>query len=125
MAEEEKNKQAEEEIKEEVQEEVKSSAGAVAQAEALIKLKEKTDDGLLAMKELKEAIKPTVMEEPVRTPNGVVSFVSGSAGKFLDKNLVRQVLMEQLHLSQERADQIINSASMEKIIASYVKVTPS
>ena len=107
------------------EEERKAPAAATSMADRLIALTKKTNDQLAEMKNMKARIKPAVVNEPIKTTKGIVSFVSGSSSKFLDRNLVRQVLMERLNISSERADQIIDAGSTEKVIASYVKVTPA
>lgn len=98
--------------------------GAAVQAEALIRLKKKSDKDLLNIRELKGSIEPLVQQTPISTPSGTVSFVTGSVTKMLNKNLIRQVLIDTLKISPESADKIIATGSVEKVIESYVKVTP-
>ena len=95
------------------------------QANQLIALKKKTDKQLFEMKQMKEDIKPSVIDTPTKTHLGTVSYVDSGASKFLNKDKMRLVLMEKLHISREKADAIIDAGSTEKIIASYVKVTPA
>ncbi len=95
-----------------------------AKANRLIALKKKTDEQLLEMRQLKEEMKPFVVKEPTKTRIGTVSFVEGGISKLLNKDKMRLVLMEKLHISREKADAIIDAGSTDKIVASYVKVTP-
>ena len=108
-------------------EEEQEDAGKLetAKANRLIALKKKTDEQLLEMKQLKEEIKPMVVSEPTKTRLGTVSFVKGGISKFLNKDKMRLILMEKLHISSDKADAIIDAGSTEKIVASYVKVTPA
>jgi len=94
-------------------------------ANRLIALKKKTDNQLQEMKIMKDSIKPAAMNSPIKTTKGVVSFVSESSNKTLDRNKIKQVLIDKLRISPERADQIIDAGSMENVITSYIKVTPA
>ncbi len=108
-------------------EEEQEDAGKLetAKANRLIALKKKTDEQLLEMRQLKEEMKPMVVSEPTKTRLGTVSFVQGGISKFLNKDKMRLILMEKLHISSDKADAIIDAGSTEKVVASYVKVTPA
>ena len=94
-------------------------------ANELIALQKKTRQQVEQMQILKDEIKPKVINEPLKTTSGVVSFVQGGSSKLINKDKMRDVLTKVLHLSPENAEKIIDLGSIDKIVASYVKVTPA
>jgi len=108
-----------------VEESVDVPKAAMDAANRLLTLRTQTNENLNEMKIIKDRIRPSVVNGPIKTAKGVVSFVSGSSSKLLDKSLIRRTLIEKLHISGDRADAIIANALVDKIISSYVKVTPA
>jgi hypothetical protein len=74
--------------------------------------------------DLKRRISPEMQRiGVVSTPQGTIAYVNGSITKYVDRARLKSLLMSSLRLSDQMAEQLLNSGSAEKVVAAYVKVT--
>jgi hypothetical protein len=101
---------------------VEQGKDVMSKAEELIKIKLQSDETDVKIDMLKNELAPYVKLNPIKTANGQIFYVVGSTSKFINRDRLKQVMIEQLRISEQVAEQILTAGSLDKVIQPYVKV---
>ena len=72
----------------------------------------------------KAELQPLLTNGPLELPEGVVTLTEGSQGLVLNRDMLKQLLMQEFKVSSEFVDNLFNRASLQKIVAQYNKIIP-
>ena len=100
----------------------KPSEDVLSRAEELIKINTQKHDLEIQADQLKNSLMPYVKINPIKTPQGQIFYVVGSTSKYLSKDKLKQMMIEQLRISEQLADQILSMGSLDKVLNPYIKV---
>lgn len=91
-------------------------------AQMLISLNKGVKSAKEKINSLKQELLPVVQKQPIQIGDDVIIYVAGSKGTVMNKARLKQVLMEELHMTEMAAEAFIIKISTEKLMHPYAKV---
>jgi len=91
-------------------------------AQMLISLNKGIKTARQKVSSLKQELLPVVQQQPIQVGDDIVIYVAGSKGTAISKQKLKQILMQEFHMSEMAAEAFIIKISVEKLMHPYVKV---